>query len=83
MKDIVITWKKITRGLPRARRFADDRAPTPDEILRIIEYPDRRIKQQIEGEYSLALKSRSSISVYQSMRLKYYGSYMEASTHDG
>jgi hypothetical protein len=31
----------------------------------------------------LALKSRSSISVYQSMRLKYYGSYMEASTHDG
>jgi hypothetical protein len=44
MKDIVITWKKITRGLPRARRFADDRAPTPDEILRIIEYPDRRIK---------------------------------------
>ncbi|MFL6522348.1 MAG: hypothetical protein ACJ71B_02590 [Nitrososphaera sp.] len=27
MNDIAITWKKITRGLPRARRFADDRAP--------------------------------------------------------
>jgi hypothetical protein len=44
MNDIVITWKKITRGLPKARRFADDRAPTLDEIRRIIDYPDRRIK---------------------------------------
>jgi hypothetical protein len=44
MNDIVITWKKITRGLPKARRFADDRAPTLDELRRIVEYPDRRIK---------------------------------------
>jgi integrase len=44
MNDIIIVWKKITRGLPRTRRFADDRAPTLDEIRRIIEYPDRRIK---------------------------------------
>ena len=44
MNDIVITRKKITRGLPKARRFADDRAPTLDEIRRIIDYPDRRIK---------------------------------------
>ncbi len=28
MTDIDIKWKKITRGLPRARRYADDRAPT-------------------------------------------------------
>jgi hypothetical protein len=44
MNDIVITWKKITRGLPKARRFADDRAPTLEEIRRIVDYPDRRIK---------------------------------------
>lgn len=42
--DIVIPWKKLTRGLPRGRRYADDRAPTIEEIHRIIEYPDRRIK---------------------------------------
>lgn len=47
MNDIAITWKKITRGLPKARRFADDRAPTLDEIRRIVEYPDRRIKPVI------------------------------------
>jgi hypothetical protein len=33
--------------LPKARRFADDRAPTLDEILRIIEQPDRRVKPVI------------------------------------
>ncbi len=44
MNDIVIVWRKITRGLPKARRFADDRAPTLYEIRRVVEYPDRRIK---------------------------------------
>jgi integrase len=42
--DIVIPWKKITRGLPKGRMHADDRAPTLEEIHKIIEYPDRRIK---------------------------------------
>jgi hypothetical protein len=44
MSDISIAWKKITRGLPRVRRYADDRAPTIEEIQKICEYPDRRIK---------------------------------------
>jgi hypothetical protein len=39
-----ITWKKITRGLPKVRRYANDRAPTIEEIQRISEYPDRRMK---------------------------------------
>lgn len=42
--DIIIPWKKITRGLPRGRMYADDRAPTLEEIHKIIDYPDRRIK---------------------------------------
>ena len=44
MSDIQITWKKITRGLPKVRRYAEDRAPTLEEIQKISEYPDRRIK---------------------------------------
>jgi galactitol-specific phosphotransferase system IIB component len=44
MTDIPISWKKISRGIPRVRKFADDRAPTIEEILKITEYPDRRIK---------------------------------------
>jgi hypothetical protein len=44
MSDIAIAWKKINRGLPKTRRFADDRAPTLEEIQSICDYPDRRIK---------------------------------------
>lgn len=44
MNEILLPWKRITRGLPKARRYADDRAPTLDEIQKIIEYPDRRSK---------------------------------------
>jgi hypothetical protein len=44
MSDISISWKKITRGLPNARQSANDRAPTIEEILKLIQYPDRRIK---------------------------------------
>ena len=44
MADIHILWDKITRGLPRGRRYADDRAPTLEEIKKLCQYPDRRIK---------------------------------------
>jgi len=44
MNDILISWKRITRGLPKGRKAADDRAPTIEEIRQIVEYPDRRIK---------------------------------------
>ena len=44
MNDIVILWKKITRGLPKGKKCADNRAPTIEEIRKIVEYPDRRIK---------------------------------------
>ena len=44
MSDIPIPWKKITRGLPKIRRHADDRAPTIEEIQQLCNYPDRRIK---------------------------------------
>jgi hypothetical protein len=44
MADIPISWKKITRGLPRGKNYADDRIPTILEIQKLLEYPDRRIK---------------------------------------
>ncbi|HJU35105.1 MAG TPA: hypothetical protein VJ695_08295, partial [Nitrososphaera sp.] len=47
MNDITIPWKKIMRGLPKGRQWADDRAPSIDEIRKLCEYPDRRIKPLI------------------------------------
>jgi hypothetical protein len=58
MNDVTITWKKITRGLPKARRFADGRAPTLDEISKITEYPDRRIKPVVYDHVQTCLKQR-------------------------
>jgi hypothetical protein len=44
MADMPIPWKKITRGLPKGKKYADDRIPTLEEIKKVVEYPDRRIK---------------------------------------
>jgi hypothetical protein len=44
MADLPVQWKKLTRGLPRAKNYADDRIPSVEEIRRLMEYPDRRIK---------------------------------------
>jgi hypothetical protein len=51
MKDIVLNWKKILCGLPRSKQAANDRAPTIEEIQKLVEFPDRRIKPII---YTLA-----------------------------
>jgi len=44
MNDVELSWKKISRGIPRGRKYAIDRSPTLDEIQKLVEYPDRRIK---------------------------------------
>ena len=42
--DIQIPWKKIMRGMPKGKRYGNDRAPTIEEISKLIAYPDRRIR---------------------------------------
>src|SRR5206468_7236594 len=37
MNDDILNWKKITRGLPRGRQAANDRAPTVEEIKKLVE----------------------------------------------
>ena len=40
----VINWKKLAKGLPVVRKAANDRAPTIEELRKLPEYPDRRIR---------------------------------------
>jgi hypothetical protein len=42
--EISLPWKRMTRGMRKGRRYANDRVPTIEEIQRIVEYPGRRIK---------------------------------------
>jgi len=44
MNDLVLNWKKVSRGMPKGRQAANDRAPTVEELEKLVEYPDRRIK---------------------------------------
>jgi hypothetical protein len=44
MNDLTLNWKKISKGLPRVKNSSNDRAPTIEEIRKLVEYPDRRIK---------------------------------------
>jgi hypothetical protein len=42
--DFRVPWKKIMRGMPKGRRYANDRVPTLEEIKKVLAYPDRRMK---------------------------------------
>jgi integrase len=39
-----VEWKLVSKGIPRGLKAADDRAPTLEEIQKLLEYPDRRIR---------------------------------------
>jgi integrase len=44
MNRINISWDIIVRYLPKVKQYANDRIPTVDEMKKLIQYPDRRIK---------------------------------------
>jgi len=44
MNDVMVNWKKISKGIPPQKSYSDDRIPTMGEIHRLLEHPDRRIK---------------------------------------
>jgi hypothetical protein len=44
MNDLQLNWKKISKGVPKEKQFGDDRIPRIDEIHKLLQYPDRRIR---------------------------------------
>ena len=54
--DIDIPWRRLTRGMPKERKYASDRAPKLEEIIRITQYPDRRIKPIVSAMVSSGIR---------------------------
>jgi len=67
MNDLVINWKKISRGIPTGRHAANDRAPTLEELRKLADYPDRRIKPIV----SLMLSTGIRIGAFDTMKWKH------------
>jgi integrase len=44
MNRVDISWDVISRSLPKVKQYSNDRIPTIEEIRKLIQYPDRRIK---------------------------------------
>ena len=56
MNELPINWRKITKGIPKGRRAANDRIPTLDEIQKLLEYPNRRLKAIISTMSSSGIR---------------------------
>jgi hypothetical protein len=58
MNDITLNWKRLSKGLPKQKQASDDRAPTIEEIRRLMDYPDKRIKPILLTMLSSGLEKR-------------------------
>ena len=65
--DNLVLWKKIKIGMPKVKEQADDRAPTLEEIRKLIEYPDIRIKPIVFTMISSGIR----IGAWDYLRWKY------------
>jgi hypothetical protein len=71
MNDLTLNWRRIFKGLPRAKNSSNDRAPTLEKILKLTEYHDRRIKSIV---YAMAYDG-FRLGVWDYLRWKTYVSH--------
>lgn len=67
MNRINIFWELISRSLPKVKQHANDRIPSLEEIKRLIEYPDRRVKPIILVSLSTGIR----VGAWDSMKWKH------------
>lgn len=66
-QEIELNWKRIEKGLPESGAVANDRAPSLEEIRKICEYPDRRIKVLVYVMVSSGIR----VGAWEHLRLKH------------
>jgi integrase len=67
MNDIIVNWQKLNKGIPRGKSAAEDRAPTTEEIQKLLEYPDRRITSIV----LIMISSGIRVGAFETLRWKH------------
>jgi integrase len=67
INDLQVNWQKVTMGLPKERKYAQDRAPTLEEIQKLCLYPDRRIRIIV----SLMISSGIRLGAWNDIKFKH------------
>ncbi|TVP41182.1 site-specific integrase [Candidatus Nitrosocosmicus arcticus] len=62
-----VEWKLISKSLPLGFQASDDRAPTLEEIQKLLEFPDRRIKPLVLTLVSSGVR----IGAFETLRWKH------------
>ncbi len=73
INDIQVNGQKITMGLPKERKYAEDRAPTIEEIQKLVLYPDRRIKLIV----TIMISSGIHLAAWNDLKFKHIQPYIK------
>lgn len=63
----LVEWKLVSKGMPRGLKVSDDRAPTLEEIQRLLDFPDRRIKSLV----TILVSSGIRIGAFETLKWKH------------
>ncbi len=73
-----VVWKLVSKTMPRGFHAADDRAPTLEEIQKLIEFPDRRIKPLV----STLVSSGIRIGAFETLKWKHIVPVFDKDTNE-
>lgn len=65
--DNKVNWKVVSKSYPKGLQAADDRAPTLEEIQKLLDFPDRRIKPLVLTFVSSGIR----IGAFETLRWKH------------
>ncbi len=69
-----IDWKRIIESMPSAENYADDRIPTNEEIRKLVEHHDPRIKSIVYTMCSCGMR----VGSWEFLKLKHITPIMRA-----